>query len=1189
MGTVYEAFDRLAQRRIAYKRLRLDAESQRRRVAALFQREYDTLKQLTHPNIVEAHDFGFDELGPFYTMELLTGDELAKLAPLPVPEACRLLRDVASALAILHARRLVHRDVTLGNVKRTHDGRTKLIDFGALTPFGRPSEIVGTPAFIAPECFDRDELDQRADLFALGALAYALLTKRSYTRARSLIERARALHDPITTPSSLVPNIPRALDELVLALLHTDPRARPQSAAEVIARLTILANLPPEDDEQRVAHSYLQRAPLRGRAGAISELHNALSESLRGHGRVVWLESEQGLGRSALLDHAAVEAQLAAATVLRVQGGGHTGMFGTVRVLVENALGVLPDAARAIDHSSLTPVEPGRAVMRSAIDASERRQVIGAGLTAALLEVSRAGPLVLLVDDAHEVDAESLSLVASLLDTLPSRSALLVLASPAGKPAQDPLAEQKLRQHANLLTLSALDEPQICELVGTMFGGVPNSESFAKWLYRQAGGNPGHCIELARLLLLEGSIRYAGGTFTLPLNPRAPPANQVQKAALLATVSGVTPAAHSLVRLLGQHAGALSVQQLARASALSPPAVVSALEELAQRGAVYSAGPGFACASERLRQALRESASSEEIRTTHLALASMFGEEDQTDLDYRMATAHHLLQCGGQHALKGARLLATDGGEFTVDLAARGAAAVPLLESALAVLEAEDFADVECVGVLVPLSLNGFFGQLDVQRRYLRRTMKTLAVICGTARAERLRRWFGAKLALALGIGTALAVHGLTRRAVNHGSFSIHIAGFCALPGAAAAAYASAWDARECRSVAKWLDPFAAASPNSAPAHVRQLCVATAEIASGQINAALERYTRVMEALDKPVRTLPTHIRKQLHAGAMLGRAQALATDTAPAALEVAADLEHRSGYFAIHAETVRAIYHAYRGEMAQAEFHRERAEALALRGGTPAPPLTLLAVRWVLACVMAADVVRLVRALADLQRFARLSPSFLALCELGQAHLDQLRGQPELALPVYDRVLASETARTMPTYHIERALHAQALSAIGQHAAAKALCLGLRHEMNASGRDSDIGFVAVHQQLALAQGALGEVAPAAQLVDSCFERAARHGNPLWLGIMHRTRAQLAAHMRDVASFREHFAAFEALFRATANPCLIQQCDTLRMHAARLGILERHAAIVPENTNASSTLELTDSSAQTTQFQGRSD
>lgn len=85
-------------------------------------REFQLLAELRHPRIIKVYDYGVDSNTPFYTMELLDGSDLRDLAPLPPREACRYLRDTASSLALLHARRLIHRDTSPRNVRPTSDG-----------------------------------------------------------------------------------------------------------------------------------------------------------------------------------------------------------------------------------------------------------------------------------------------------------------------------------------------------------------------------------------------------------------------------------------------------------------------------------------------------------------------------------------------------------------------------------------------------------------------------------------------------------------------------------------------------------------------------------------------------------------------------------------------------------------------------------------------------------------------------------------------------------------------------------------------------------------------------------------------------------------------------------------------------------------------------------------------------------
>src|SRR5579872_7255069 len=257
MGVVYRVFDRSLGEERALKRLNREAVEQPFLVEA-FEREFQVLAGIDHPRIIRVFDYGVDEVGPYYTMELIDGEDLRRAAPLPYREACRYLRDVAASLALLHARRLIHRDLSPANVRMTPDGHCKLLDFGALSAFGNTRLVVGTPPAIPPEAVEGAPLDQRADLYSLGALGYWMLTGRHAYPAKQIDELEQAWKTPPPAPSTLVEGVPKDLDALVLTLLRADPLARPPSAAEVIARLNILGELPPEEgaDAERMAESF---------------------------------------------------------------------------------------------------------------------------------------------------------------------------------------------------------------------------------------------------------------------------------------------------------------------------------------------------------------------------------------------------------------------------------------------------------------------------------------------------------------------------------------------------------------------------------------------------------------------------------------------------------------------------------------------------------------------------------------------------------------------------------------------------------------------------------------------------------------------------------------------------------------------------------------------------------------------
>ena len=170
--------------------------------------------------------------------------------------APRLQRDarVCQSSRCSHSRSLIHRDLS----RATLDARatdSQLLDFGAMTPMGPVKQVVGTPPICAPEVLSLEPLDARADLYSLGATLYYALVGRHAYPARDFRHLRALLSQTPLAPSALVPDVPPALDALVMSMLATDPAARPASAAEVFDRLSAIAELP-ADEQLRVSSAY---------------------------------------------------------------------------------------------------------------------------------------------------------------------------------------------------------------------------------------------------------------------------------------------------------------------------------------------------------------------------------------------------------------------------------------------------------------------------------------------------------------------------------------------------------------------------------------------------------------------------------------------------------------------------------------------------------------------------------------------------------------------------------------------------------------------------------------------------------------------------------------------------------------------------------------------------------------------
>jgi hypothetical protein len=251
MGVVYRAHDPQLDRDVAVKVL-LPALAADPEARGRFLREGRAAAALTHDNIVAIHQVGESDGAPFLVMELLAGaslqDWLQRGRKASLPQVLRIGRDVARGLAAAHAAGVVHRDVKPGNLwlEKTQAGglRVKILDFGLARPLDgtaavtRDGSVVGTPHYLAPEQAAGRRLDGRADLFSLGCVLYELCTGRLPFPGDGLFEAFVAL--ATATPPSvrgLNPDVPPALDGLILRLLDRDPAGRPATAAAVEVEL----------------------------------------------------------------------------------------------------------------------------------------------------------------------------------------------------------------------------------------------------------------------------------------------------------------------------------------------------------------------------------------------------------------------------------------------------------------------------------------------------------------------------------------------------------------------------------------------------------------------------------------------------------------------------------------------------------------------------------------------------------------------------------------------------------------------------------------------------------------------------------------------------------------------------------------------------------------------------------------
>ncbi len=261
MGEVYKAEHVLLKRPCAIKLIKAENEADASAIGH-FEKEVKITARLTHWNTVEIYDYGRTDDGTFYyVMELLPGmsleDLVGKYGPLPPSRVVHLLHQVCGALQEAHDVGLIHRDIKPANIFAAQRGGiydvAKLLDFGLVkdtieTSGGgqklpRQGSFSGTPLYMSPEQASAyDDVDGRADLYSLGAVAYHLLTGSPPFSGENLVEllTAHARREP-PPPSTLNLNVPEDLDQVVLRCLSKDPRQRFADAAALEQALAACA------------------------------------------------------------------------------------------------------------------------------------------------------------------------------------------------------------------------------------------------------------------------------------------------------------------------------------------------------------------------------------------------------------------------------------------------------------------------------------------------------------------------------------------------------------------------------------------------------------------------------------------------------------------------------------------------------------------------------------------------------------------------------------------------------------------------------------------------------------------------------------------------------------------------------------------------------------------------------------
>jgi hypothetical protein len=1168
MASVYRVTDVATGRQAALKQLLVpDEVDQRSGYATLFEREFHTLAQLCHPRVIAVYDYGVcPDTGPYYTMELLDGGDLRERAPLPWREACTLLFDVCSSLALLHSRRLLHRDISPRNVRCTHDGKAKLIDFGAMAPMGAGNgQIVGTPAFTPPETVHRSALDGRADLFSLGATMYYALTGKLAYPARSFAEVLKAWNYKPAPPSVRVSGIPAALDDLVMSLLSIEPALRPQTAFDVMQRLAAIAGLECSEPEG-VSRAYLSAPSLVGRADAVAALRDKLALAKRGSGGGVFVRAAPGLGRSRILDACTLEAKTLGATVLRAKASGTQDDFAVALALTRHLVEALPSDAleehypelfeplgRAEDSTEVDDALRARSQLKSLLELRADPAQLQDAICRFVRTFSNTHLLVVGVDDVHRIDEPSAAVLAELVDKAHQTSLLVVLTAEAGT-SQTQFALEVLTRRCDELSLDPLTRPETRTLFSSIFGDAANLDMLADEIYRLARGNPQQCMDLAQHLVDKQVIKYTAGTWTLPEALSATDLPSSAEEAILLRIEAFSALARFLAetQALAFHDVLTHADYCALRPDVDSAAIDAALSELMLQQALINDGATYSLANRVWTAAFTVRLDSAARQLRHRALAELYRSQSST------ALIHHLFEAGLDEQGLDAMIARNQGHAAKFDV--RAVIEMNASNMGPSYLRAIETATRLGRPARVVHELRRWLVALSVATDASYYWLAAPALLEQLKQDSGLNAWrqdpqtsdAGQRITRALGRAHEHYLATPEAERVYRADEAIRFLAqyvACSLPIGA-----RTMNSELISALPELLEPFAPLSPvlNA----IWQNAVGSRELhCQCRYDSARVRWIEVVRRLDETTNAELEHVETIRNAvGFAVGMIEAvlgLASATGWAARIEHDPLQRLSAMY------LRKIVRLEQGDWSGADKLRRQAEVLALQARVP-QMFTSLQVE-LAAYAHARDLVGLKDVMARLEPLAARYANWLPYLVLAEARFQLIRGDIVAAKAGFERCLVltevganKQRSHMMPPWIGAQAGHSEALLALGDAEGARACAssaLAICKELDIDGPAHELT-----RALALAEAKLGDFTSAIARLDDLIQRQTALGvSGLKLGVSYETRAQVAIWCDDESAFERYARLTAAEYRYGARSPLGARYERLVNEARRGG------------------------------------
>jgi eukaryotic-like serine/threonine-protein kinase len=651
MGAVYEARDDRDGAVVALKLI----DGSRAAADALLKREFRSLADVVHPNLVALYELFIDPPHRFFTMERIAGepfDEWVRASDVDrrEPRLRAALRQLAEGLDAIHAAGCLHGDIKPTNVLVTEAGRVVVLDFGLVGELTSIADapMAGTPLYMAPELPVAAPSCAR-DFYALGVMLFEALTGRPPFSGDLLELQTAKRQANAPDPRAYVEGLPDDLSELCMALLHFDPsrRATARDVVSVLGRDQPPPRASGVHSGSRRAHAFV------GRDSELARMKLALDDTGSGRATVAFVSGRSGIGKTALLERWIADAMKAGAVVLcgrchERESIPYNAFDGVLDALGHQLATAAADVLRELTRQQISALcqfptlgarlerhrdaEAGRGTAPRSREL--RGQAFGA-LKEVLQRLSRRAPLVITIDDLQWADVDSAELLQYVLGSPNPTALLLVGVHRSGDEDSSELVARLFEGSGPWQTwpdlrieLGPLEPDLALELARTVLLSAPGHEPWlAAKIAGEAAGEPLFILQLAERLWMNEAPGHTIG--------RGPSTISLEQL-VLERVANLPASAQRLLQILSISPGPLSRSIASEAAELAPDDQ-TALRALhgarLLRTVPTRSGQFITPYHDRIRDSLLRETPATTASGLHAKLAVVIERRDSTDME----------------------------------------------------------------------------------------------------------------------------------------------------------------------------------------------------------------------------------------------------------------------------------------------------------------------------------------------------------------------------------------------------------------------------------------------------------------------------------------------------------------------------------------------------------------------------